>query len=384
MPGAFSLTRYRALLVKECRQIRRNWRMIVQLTIPPTLVLIVIGYALNPEVKRLPTALVDLDGGAAAREIGRRLDGTEAFAIVRNFVSLKDAQLALERREVDMVVVLPPDLSSRIAAGRPAELQVLVDAVIANSAVIAGGYLQQIVGRYALDLSAQRPARLSASAGAPAPPPRIDLRAMALYNPGLLFSWYYLTGIMAVIMFVDGSLLASAVTVREKEIGTVEQLLMSPAQSLEIVLAKGTPVLALLLTGFAVSTTTAHLWFGLPLHGPFWLFPVTGAAAGLASLGVGTLIGTFAANQQQAQFLTFFVNPPMVLLSGAFARVENLPEAFQVLSHLLPLRYFVEIVRGITMKGVGIEFLWPRLSALMGIAVLVYTLSAVRFRRQLH
>ena len=189
---------------------------------------------------------------------------------------------------------------------------------------------------------------------------------------------------MAVIMFVDGSLLASAVTVREKEIGTVEQLLMSPAQSLEIVLAKGTPVLALLLTGFAVSTTTAHLWFGLPLHGPFWLFPVTGAAAGLASLGVGTLIGTFAANQQQAQFLTFFVNPPMVLLSGAFARVENLPEAFQVLSHLLPLRYFVEIVRGITMKGVGIEFLWPRLSALMGIAVLVYTLSAVRFRRQLH
>ena len=384
MPGAFSLTRYRALLVKECRQIRRNWRMIVQLTIPPTLVLIVIGYALNPEVKRLPTALVDLDGGAAAREIGRRLDGTEAFAIVRNFVSLKDAQLALERREVDMVVVLPPDLSSRIAAGRPAELQVLVDAVIANSAVIAGGYLQQIVGRYALDLSTQRPARLSASAGAPAPPPRIDLRATALYNPGLLFSWYYLTGIMAVIMFVDGSLLASAVTVREKEIGTVEQLLMSPAQSLEIVLAKGTPVLALLLTGFAVSTTTAHLWFGLPLHGPFWLFPVTGAAAGLASLGVGTLIGTFAANQQQAQFLTFFVNPPMVLLSGAFARVENLPEAFQVLSHLLPLRYFVEIVRGITMKGVGIEFLWPRLSALIGIAVLVYTLSAVRFRRQLH
>ena len=383
MSGGFSLTRYRALLVKECRQIRRNWRMIVQLTIPPTLILIVIGYALNPEVKRLPTALVDLDGGAAAREIGRRLDGTEAFAIVRNFVSLKDAQLALERREVDMAVVLPPDLSSRIAAGRPAELQVLVDAVIANSAVIAGGYLQQIVGRYALDLSAQRPARLSAPAGAPAPP-RIDLRATALYNPGLLFSWYYLTGIMAVIMFVDGSLLASAVTVREKEIGTVEQLLMSPAQSLEIVLAKGTPVLALLLTGFAVSTTTAHLWFGLPLHGPFWLFPVTGAAAGLASLGVGTLIGTFAANQQQAQFLTFFVNPPMVLLSGAFARVENLPEAFQVLSHLLPLRYFVEIVRGITMKGVGIEFLWPRLSALMGIAVLVYTLSAVRFRRQLH
>ncbi len=378
MPVAFSFTRYRALLVKECRQIRRNWRMIVQLTIPPTLVLIVIGYALNPEVKRLPTAVVDLDGGAGAREIGRRIDGTEAFDVVRHFVSLKDAQLAMERREVDLTVVLPPNLSAGIAAGRPVELQILVDAVIANSAVIAGGYLQQIVGRYSLDLLERR------SAGAPAAPPRIDLRATALYNPGLLFSWYYLTGIMAVIMFVDGSLLASAVTVREKEIGTVEQLLMSPAQSLEIVLAKGTPVLALLLTGFAVSTTTARLWFDLPLNGPLWLFLITGAAAGLASLGIGTLIGTFASNQQQAQFLTFFVNPPMVLLSGAFARVENLPEAFQVLSHLLPLRYFVEIVRGVAMKGVGIEFLWPRLLALIGIAVLVYTLSAIRFRRQLH
>ncbi len=380
MPGALSFTRYRALLVKECRQLRRNWRMIVQLTIPPTLVLIVIGYALNPQVKHLPTAVVDLDGGAAAREIARRIDGIEAFDVVRNFVSLRDAQLALERREADLALVIPPNLSSGIVSGRTAELQILVDGVMANSAVIAGSYLQQIAGLYALDLSARRPARFAASGRVET----IDLRTTALYNPGLLFSWYYLTGIMAVIMFVDGSLLASAVTVREKEIGTVEQLLMSPAQSLEIVLAKGAPVLALLLTGFAVSTATARLWFDLPLNGPLWLFPVTGAAAGLASLGVGTLIGTFASNQQQAQFLTFFVNPPMVLLSGAFARVENLPEAFQVLSHLLPLRYFVEIVRGITMKGVGIEFLWPRLLALMGIAVVVYTLSAVRFRRQLH
>ena len=382
MLRAFSFVRYRALLVKECRQIRRNWRMIVQLTIPPTLVLLVIGYAMNPDVKRLPTAVVDFDGGADAREIVRRIDGTEAFEVVRRFVSLDDAQQAMERREVDLTVVLPPNLSAETASGRAAELQVLVDAVSANSAAIAGGYLQRIVGRYAGELQARR-SRFRASAQASAAPPRIDLRATALYNPGLLFSWYYLTGIMAVIMFVDGSLLASAVTVREKEIGTVEQLLMSPAQSLEIILAKGTPVLALLLTGFAVSTTTARLWFGLPLHGSLWLFAATGAAAGLASLGVGTLIGTFASSQQQAQFLTFFVNPPMVLLSGAFARVENLPEAFQLLSYLLPLRYFVEIVRGVAMKGVGIETLWPRLTALLGIAVVVYALSAVRFRRQL-
>lgn len=381
MTAAFSFDRYRALLIKECHQIRRNWRMMVQLTIPPTLVLIVIGYALNPEVKELPTAIVDLDGGSIAREIAQRIDGTQAFDVTHNFVSIKDAQTALERRDVDIAVVLPPNLSADVSSARPVKLQVLVDGVIANSAVIAGAYLKQIAGHYSIELLQSRPVPAALALHIPE---QIDLRAVALYNPGLVFSWYYLTGLMSVILFVDGSLLAAAVTVREKEIGTIEQLLMSPAQSAEIILAKSTPVLALLVIGFAVGTTTAWLWFDLPLRGPFWLFPLTGVAAGLASLGVGTLIGTFSANQQQAQFLTFFVNPPMVLLSGAFARVENLPEAFQVLSALLPLRYFVEIVRGITMKGVGIEFLWPRLLALTTIAAVVYTISAIRFRRQLN
>jgi ABC-2 type transport system permease protein len=381
MPATFSFDRYRALLIKECHQIRRNWRMMVQLTIPPTLVLIVIGYALNPEVKHLPTAIVDLDGGSIAREIAQRIDGTQAFDVTHNFVSIKDAQAALERRDVDIVVVLPPNLSADVSSTRPVKLQVLVDGVIANSAVIAGAYLKQIIGHYSIELLQSRPVQAALALHIPE---QIDLRAVALYNPGLVFSWYYLTGLMSVILFVDGSLLAAAVTVREKEIGTIEQLLMSPAQSAEIILAKSTPVLGLLVIGFAVGTTTAWLWFDLPLRGPFWLFLLTGVAAGLAALGVGTLIGTFSANQQQAQFLTFFVNPPMVLLSGAFARVENLPEAFQVLSTLLPLRYFVEIVRGITMKGVGIEFLWPRLLALTTIAAVVYTISAIRFRRQLN
>ncbi len=381
MPAPVSFDRYRALLMKECRQIRRNWRMIIQLTIPPTLVLIVIGYALNPDVKHLPTAIVDLDGGSVAREIAQRIDGTQAFDVTRHFVSIKDAQAALERREVDIAVVLPPNLTSDVTSAQPAKLQVLVDGVVANSAVIAGAYLKQIAGHYSLELLQSRPLPIALSTRSPE---QIDLRAVALYNPGMLFSWYYLTGLMAVILFVDGSLLAAGVTVREKEVGTVEQLLMSPAQSAEIILAKSTPVLGLLVIGFLVGTTTSWIWFDLPLRGPFWLFLLTGVAAGLASLGIGTLIGTFSSNQQQAQFLTFFVNPPMVLLSGAFSRVENLPEPLQILSAFLPLRYFVEIVRGITMKGVGIEILWPRLLALSAIAAIVYAISAVRFRRQLN
>ncbi len=381
MPAPVSFDRYRALLMKECRQIRRNWRMIVQLTIPPTLVLIVIGYALNPDVKHLPTAIVDLDGGSVAREIAQRIDGTQAFDVTRNFVSIKDAQAALERRDVDIAVVLPPNLTSDVNSAQPAKLQVLVDGVIANSAVIAGAYLKQIAGDYSLELLQSRPLPIALSTRVPE---QIDLRAVALYNPGMLFSWYYLTGLMAVILFVDGSLLAAGVTVREKEVGTLEQLLMSPAQSAEIILAKSTPVLGLLVIGFLVGTTTSWIWFDLPLRGPFWLFLLTGVAAGLASMGIGTLIGTFSSNQQQAQFLTFFVNPPMVLLSGAFSRVENLPEPLQILSAFLPLRYFVEIVRGITMKGVGIEILWPRLLALTTIAAIVYAISAIRFRRQLN
>ncbi len=376
------LGRYWALTRKEFQQVRRNGKLIVQLTIPPTLLVLVLGYALNPEVKDFRLAIVDLDGGRHAREIAAELDALQAFVIVRQFGSLHDADRAMSKRQVDTVVVFPPNMSRDLSIGRSPRIQVLIDAVGANSAAVAAGYIRQIVSRYGaefapLDASRVEGKSLRSSSGS-------ELGSTILYNPGLVFEWYYLTGLIGVIMFVDGSLVASAVAVREKEVGTIEQLLMSPAQSVEIILAKTTPVIVLLLTGLLIARGTAQLWFGLPLRGSIFVFLLGGLLAAVSAVGLGTLIGTFARTQQQAQFLTFFINPPTVFLSGAFTRVENMPESFQAVSLFVPLRYFVKVVRDVSLKGAGLGLLWDDLAILAAMGAGLYLVSAWRFRKQLH
>jgi ABC-2 type transport system permease protein len=375
------LGRYWALTRKEFQQVRRNGKLMIQLTLPPTLLVLVLGYALNPEVKDFRLAIVDLDGGRHAREITAELDALQAFVIVRQFGSLRDADQAMSRRQVETVLVFPPNMSRDLSVGRSPRIQVLIDAVGANSASIAAGHIRQVLSHYGAEFAPFESGRVGGESLGPSVVP--ELSSTMLYNPGLVFEWYYLTGLIGVILFVDGALVASAVAVREKEVGTIEQLLMSPAQSVEIILAKTTPVIVLLLTGLLIARGTAQFWFGLPLRGSIFVFLLGGLLAAVAAVGVGTLIGTFARNQQQAQFLTFFVNPPTVFLSGAFTRIENMPESLQVVSALVPLRYFVKVVRDVSLKGAGFELLWDELAILGAMGASLYLLSAWRFRRQL-
>ena len=278
--------------------------------------------------------------------------------------------------------MVPPGFARDLEAGRQAEVQVIIDGVVANSAAVAGGYLLRAMADHNEKLLLRR-LPVSLEAGGPRLG-RSELRAVAMFNPGLVFSWFYVTAIMGVVLFVDGSLVASAIAVREKEVGTIEQLLMSPAQSLEILLAKTTPVLTLLVLGLMVSTYTAHMVFGLPLRGSFWLYLYSGVVAGFAAMGMGILLATYSSNQQQAQLLTFFINPFVMLCSGAFARIENMPVIFQWASYVDPLRYLVEIIRGLTVKGVGLELLWRPIASLTVLTIVLYGLSVWRFRRQLN
>ncbi len=360
---------------------RRAPKLVFQLTIPPTIMLVLWGYALNPEVKNLPTAVLDADRSPASRELLASIAELTAFEVVAEYVSAPDLQRAFDRRSIDVAVVIPPNFARDLETGRPAEVQILIDAVVANSAAVAAGYLLRAVGdenerllrrRLSVSLQDGRP-RLG----------RSEVRAVAMFNPGMVFSWFYVTAIMGVVLFVDGSLVASAIAVREKEVGTIEQLLMSPAQSLEILLAKTTPVLTLLVVGLMVSTWVAHLVFGLPLRGSFLLYLFSGVMAAFAAMGLGILLATYSNNQQQAQLLTFFINPFVMLCSGAFARIENMPWIFQVASYADPLRYLVEIIRGITIKGAGLEVLWEPIGSLAALTIALYAASVWRFRRQL-
>jgi ABC-2 type transport system permease protein len=385
------IRRYLALLAKEVQQLKRNRVLVIQLMLPPTIVLVIFGYALNPKVRNLRTGIVDESVTVESRELVDALTRNVDFNVTHLYTRVEDAERALKSLDLDLFVVIPSDFSRTLNRGQTADVQVVIDAVDANTAQIAKGYLEMAVQQYntanfaggrspTSDLLRQI---VLVSAAHPAPLPGApDVEAAYLYNPGLVTSWYYVTGVMSIIMFINASLVASALAVKEKEIGTIEQLLMTPAQTGEMLFAKATPVFVLMMVVLFLSLVVGMIVFGLPVRGDVWLFAFAGALAALAGIGIGILIATISKSQQQAQLLTFFVNPPLTLLSGATSPIENMPAFFQKLSYIDPLRYMVTIVRGVTLKHAPWDALWPNLLALLVFAIILFSLSAWRFRKQ--
>jgi len=204
-----------------------------------------------------------------------------------------------------------------------------------------------------------------------------------LYNPGLETSWFIVTGLIGALLVIQGSVVAAASMVREKEVGTVEQLLMTPAEAGEIITAKIAPIFVILSADIVLALTVSMIVFGVPLHGSFLLFFVSGSLCVLSGIGIGTLVATFVQSQQQAQLMSFFINPPLVLLSGATTPIEAMPKWLQPLTQLNPIRHFATIARGVLLKGTGIDVLYPNLFALLAFCILMVGISAWRFRQQL-
>lgn len=381
-----ALQRYRALTLKEFRQLRRNRSLLVQLVVPPSVVLVLFGFALNFDIQHLRTGVVDESRTPQSRELLAALTDFEAFEVTASYQSAAAAAEAMERRALDLAIVVPRDYADALQRGRPARVQIIVDAVNANTAVIVRGYLARTMADYNDRLIAGRTVTASfAAQPTTASAPRFDVgtAAIVLYNPGLRSAWFAVTGVMSLLIFINGALVASAVTVREKEIGTIEQLLIGPAQTTEILLAKTTPVVVLLMADLLLALFLSWLVFGLPLRGSLLLLLAAGVLAGLAGTGIGVMIATFSTTQQQAQLLTFFLLPPLVLLSGAFTPVEGMPLWLQRISVVDPLPYLLTVVRGITLKAAGLRLLWPDLAVLTAFAIVLYGISAWRFRKHL-
>jgi ABC-2 type transport system permease protein len=367
-----SLRRYLALTTKEVQQLRRNRGLVIQLLIPPTIVLVIFGYALNPKVRDLRMGLVDESLTPESRDFVNSLSENVNFAVAERFGRTEEAETEMDHLKLDLFVVIPDDFARSLGRGQTANVQVIIDAVDANTAQIAQGYLKRALDDYNT-ANGFDPAAITGV---------VQVRSAYLYNPGLVTSWFYVTGIMSILMFINASLVASALAVKEKETGTIEQLLMTPAQTGEMLFAKTSPVFVLLMIVLFIALGVAILVFGLPFRGAFWLFTVSGVCAALAGIGIGVMLATVSKSQQQAQLLTFFVNPPITLLSGAASPIENMPTIFQKLSYLDPLRYLVAIVRGVTVKDAPFSALWPNLAALAGFAVVLFSISAWRFRKQ--
>jgi ABC-2 type transport system permease protein len=383
------IRRYIALLAKEVQQLRRNRVLVVQLMLPPTIVLVIFGYALNPRVRDLRMGIVDESFTTESRQFIDALVENVNFNVTRRYMSTLEAEEALKSLDLDLFIMIPVDFSRTLGRGQTADVQVVIDAVDANTAQIAQGYLEMALQEYNSvhfvppAPNARRRLVSLVRSSHPAPPPGVpNVQSAYLYNPGLVTSWHYVTGVMSIIMFINASLVASALAVKEKETGTIEQLLMTPAQTGEMLLAKTSPVFLLMMVVLFLSLVVGILVFGLPTRGALWLFAAAGALAALAGIGIGVMVATVSRSQQQAQLLTFFVNPPLTLLSGATSPLENMPEFFQKLSYFDPLRYMVMIVRGVTLKDAPWSALWPNLVALAGFSIVLFAISAWRFRKQ--
>ncbi|HEY9638362.1 MAG TPA: ABC transporter permease [Coleofasciculaceae cyanobacterium] len=364
-------SRFLALAIKEVNQILRDKPSLVLLIIPPTIQLLIYGLALNPDVHYLRLGIVDYANTYESRELVSALTETNIF-VAKQYL-LDDQKLGEQVREgkITAGLVIPPSFKRDLSQDKTAEVQVLIDAVDANTAGIAKGYITQIIGQYSRKLQSIKF------------PALVNLQTTFLYNPGLISSWFFVPGVLGVVLTLISSLVSSVTVVREKDTGTLEQLLMTPAEAWEILLAKIVPLFVLLMGDVFLALSVGRLVFGVPFRGNFPLFLGLSALYLFVGIGIGIMLATLCRTQQQVVLTSFFINLPLIQLSGAIAPIESMPTIFKYLSLLNPLRHYVAIVRGVLLKGVGIEVLWPNAIALLLFAVVLLSISINRFRSQL-
>lgn len=375
-----------ALIRKEFNQIRRDRRLAISLIVPPTLQLLLFGFALDATVSNLRLGVVDDSHTPESRELVATMTESRSFRLTHAYLSVNDLGAAISRGDLDAGLVIPYDYARSLQRGRQAVVQVLLNAVNANTAAIAQGYTAGIIQSYnrsLLQASGIHAQFKQITSNYVSRRGRITLLPAFLFNPGLESSWFIVTGVFGVLLILNGSLIASTAMIKEREAGTVEQLLMTPAGTAEIIIAKITPLFLLLLLMVLFATALMKLVFGVPFHGSLLLVLSGAALCVLCGIGIGTFIATFTKSAQQSQLMSFFVNPPLASLSGALTPVEAMPHWMQPLTLANPIRHFSLIARGALLKGSGLAELWPNLLALALFTLCLLAFSVWRFRKQL-
>lgn len=365
--------RMAALMRKELTQFMRARSMLALILYLYTGEVIMCTYAMSFDVRNLPTAIVDRARSAESRALVQDFGSSGYFRITH--AAATDAVVAalLDRGEVLAAVVIPPEFSRQLAQGVPTSVQLLLDGSNANAASVAQGYAQRIVQNFALQRAPPHP-----MAGSPA----VELRPRIWYNSELDYRHFMVLSMMALAGMMVGVITAAAGIVREKESGTVEQLLVTPVSPGEMIAAKMAPPFLVGLIALFPSLLVASV-FGVPLRGSLFLFMLFSGAFLLSSLGIGILVAVIADTLQQALLISFLVLFPLLFLSGTVVPLESMPLGLQFLAEASPLRHYMDAVLGLFLKGVGLDVLWPRLAAMLAIGGVLLTISVWRFRRHL-
>lgn len=358
-----------SLLQKEVRHLLRNRQILAILFITPAVQLLLYGLALSPEVKHLRLGVVDFANSPMSREFVARMAQNEVFDIKPTGGSTQSLFEKVQDGDLDAGIVIPPDFERRLTVRKRISVQVVLNGVDANTAGIASGYITQMINAYNLTLANMRSP--------------ISPDVIFAYNPGLLSTWFFVPSVIAMSLTVAGTLVSSSSLLREKETGTMEQLLMTPAEPSQILLAKIIPLIALLFLVVIVTVTMGMIIFHLPFRGNPLFFAFVSLLYMFVLIALGLALATYAVNQRQAIMTTFFVMLPVIQLSGALSPLESMPEFWQYVSLIDPLRFFISCVRGILLKGNGVVELWFETAMLIVFATSLMAISTSRFRKQL-
>jgi ABC-2 type transport system permease protein len=369
---------------KEFLQFKRDKRMFGVILLAPVLQLIFLGYAATLDVKNVKTVVWDQDRSVSSREFLEKYEKSGYFTLKYYVSSYDEITQLIDNGEVIMAIIIPPDFEKDILSGRTSKLQTIFDGSDGNKALIAAGYSQGITISFAAGIINSFVERSGRKNTPLTKLPVIEAETRAWYNPDLVTRNYMLPGIVGMLIMVVTINLTSLAIVKEREIGTFEQLIVTPLKSYQIIIGKLVPFSILGFVSITIVMTVMRFWFSIEVKGSVPLLYFAALLFMLSTLGLGLFVSTISKTQQQATMTSFFgVMMPMIYLSGFSFPIENMPQWVQYITYLIPLRYFITIVRGIILKGVGIEHLYDQFIALFVFGITILALSSLRFRKKL-
>ena len=372
--------RIRHIIIKEFIQVWRDKKLRYFVIVPPLIQLLAYGYVVNFDIKHVATAIFDESRTMESRELIQRFTSTDWFQVNYYLNSRQELLDLIDRGQITMALWIQWDFARQLRQGKTGHIQVILDATDSNAALIVSGYASTVIGDYSQEQLVSRFQRRGVGwAGKPGIP--LSLEARAWFNPNLISRYSMVPGVIAMVVLLISLMLTALSVVREKEIGTLEQILVTPIRSVELMLGKSIPFVLICLGDVILVTLVGVLWFEVPFRGQIWVLLLGTVVFLFSSVGLGLLISTIAATQQQAMMAGNLVLTPAVMLCGLIFPIANMPPFFQYLTLLNPLRYFIVVVRGIFLKGAGIDLLWQEMAAMTVLGLIMLALAVLRFQK---
>ena len=374
------LRRIYHIMVKEFIQAVRDPRLRIFLFLPPLIQLLIYGYTINFDIKHIRTGVFDQSRTSQSREFTKRFGATDYFDLDYFPPSPVSMRSLLDRGKVSLILHIPWDFAEKLQAGKTAPLQLVIDGTDSNAALIVGRYANAIINDYAAEFRNDRLGRLGLAEDLGVP---IAVEEQTWFNLNRISRFSFIPGVIAMVVMLVSIMLTALAVVREKEIGTMEQLLVAPIQPVEFMLGKTIPFVIISLVDVILVTLVAIFWFEVPFRGNPLVLLLGTILFLFSSVGVGLFISNVCSTQQQAMMVSSFFFTPAILLSGLVFPIDNMPQAVQYITYLNPLRYFIIVVQDVFLKGVGLDFLWPQMVGMATLGLLLLSSSVLGFRKRL-